>query len=223
MNENNSRINLNPEICKIIGAFIGDGYLGNYGKRKNQFIIGFVGDKKLDNKYISKHIKNLIKKNFPFTNPRLRYRNDENTVLLRIYSKKLYKIFLDIGFLKGKKSRTVKIPQQIINDEKLMNATLRGIFDTDGSIFFDKRKKYKQPYPRITIQLASIKLIEQIENYLSKEFKLYVYKKNRNGYRNYLEIYGHEQLEKFLKKIGFSNERHLRRICLCSSAGKAKS
>ncbi|MBU0472270.1 MAG: hypothetical protein KKF65_06580 [Nanoarchaeota archaeon] len=64
MNENNSRINLNPEICKIIGAFIGDGYLGNYGKRKNQFIIGFVGDKKLDNKYISKHIKNLIKKIF---------------------------------------------------------------------------------------------------------------------------------------------------------------
>jgi hypothetical protein len=29
---------------------------------------------------------------------------------------------------------------------------------------------------------------------------------------NYIEIYGHYQLEKFLKEIGLSNKRHLSKI-----------
>ena len=95
-----------------------------------------------------------------------------------------------------------------------MNATIRGIFDTDGCVFLDKRKAYKKPYPRVTLQSASIDLINQLEDYLSKDFNLYVNKSNRDGYRNYIEIYGHKQLERFLKQIGFSNKRHLNRLPL---------
>jgi len=40
---------LNPEICEFIGAYIGDGYLANYG---NQYLIGISGDKKLDEESI---------------------------------------------------------------------------------------------------------------------------------------------------------------------------
>ena len=93
-----------------------------------------------------------------------------------------------------------------------MDATVRGIFDTDGCVFLDKRDPYKKPYPRITLQLSSQKLINQLENHLSRNFKLYVNRNNRDGYRNYIEIYGHGQLEMFLKQIGFSNKRHLSKI-----------
>ena len=203
---------LNSKICEFLGAFIGDGYMGNYGKRKNQFLIGFVGNQKLDEHYLTKHIYSLIKTNFPFTNPILRYRKDENTIRLRIHSKELFKFFLELGFNPGKKSRTVRIPEIIFNNQKFMNATIRGIFDTDGCIFLDMRKNYKKPYPRVTLQSASIGLIDQLEEYLSKNFNLYVNKSNRDGYRNYIEIYGHKQLERFLKQIGFSNKRHIDRL-----------
>ncbi|MFH1387683.1 MAG: LAGLIDADG family homing endonuclease [Patescibacteria group bacterium] len=202
----------NKEICEFIGAFIGDGYIGNYGKRKNQFLIGISGDQKLDEDYLKNYLRPLIIRNFPFTKPKLYYRKDENTLMLRIYCKKLYNLFLRFGFTKGRKSNSIKIPEQILKNEELMNATIRGIFDTDGCIFLDRRKVYKKPYPRITLQLSSIDLIEQLEEYLSKDFKLYVNKSNRDGYRNYIEIYGHEQLERFLKKIGFSNKRHLNKV-----------
>ncbi len=216
MNSSNQDILLNKEICEFIGAFIGDGYLGNYGDRKNQYLIGLAGDKRLDKSYFESVLLPIINRNFPFTNPRVRYREDENTIMIRVYSKKLFLMMKKLGFSPGKKSSTVTIPIQITGNDKYMNSTLRGIFDTDGSVFFDKRGKYNQPYPRITLQSASLGLINQIENYLSKNFKLYVYKANRDGYRNCIEIYGHSQLEKFLKGIGFSNQRHLSK-CLCSS------
>ncbi len=207
---NFKNIKLNAKICEFIGAYIGDGYLAHYGKY--QYLIGISGDKRYDEDYLKNYLKPLIKRNFPFTGPLLHYRNDENTLMLRVNSKKLYKIFIKLGFHKGKKSRNIKIPKKILKNKELMNAVLRGIFDTDGCVFLDKRKAYKNPYPRITLQLSSQGLVNQLEAYLSQNFKLYVNKSNRDGYRNYIEIYGHAQLKTFLKQIGFSNKRHLDKI-----------
>lgn len=205
-------IKLNEEICEFVGAFIGDGYLGNYGKRKNQFLIGFSGNKILDEDYLKNYLLPLIKRQFPYASPHLRYRSDENTLVLYIYSKRLFEFFTGIGFKSGIKARTVVIPECIEEDEKLLKATIRGIFDTDGCLYFDNRKTYKKPYPRIVIQVASIPLIKQLNKHLSKEFTLYVDTSNRDGKRNTLEIYGHQQLQRFLKLIGFSNKRHLSKI-----------
>ena len=102
----------------------------------------------------------------------------------------------------------------VLRNDSFMNAVIRGIFDTDGCLFFDSRKKYSRPYPRIVLQMASIPLIEQLETQLSKNFSLYVNKSNRDGKRNSLEIYGHLQLERFLKQVGFSNKRHLSKLPL---------
>ncbi|MFH1316710.1 MAG: LAGLIDADG family homing endonuclease [Candidatus Woesearchaeota archaeon] len=202
-------IKLNEEICEFIGAFIGDGYMGNYGKHKSQYLIGIAGDKKLDLDYFKNYLKPLIKRNFPFTNPKIYFKKNENSIMLTIYSKELYHIFLELGFNTGKKSRVVKIPHQILKNDLFMKSAIRGIFDTDGCLYFDKRKPYLKPYPRITLQIASQKLLKQLEKFLSNHFNLYLNYNNRNGYRNYIEIYGHDQLEKFLKLISFSNKRHL--------------
>ncbi len=203
---------LNGEICELIGAFIGDGHLGVYGKKKNIYVIGISGDKKLDEDYLKNYLKPLIKRNFPFTNPKLYYRTDENTLVVKVYSKMLHGMLIEIGFNNGKKSNIVTIPNRILENEEFLKKTIRGIFDTDGCVFFDKRKPYNKPYPRITLQVSSINLVYQLENYLSRYFTLYVNKGNRDGYRNYIEIYGHKQLEMFLKQIGFSNNRHLSKI-----------
>src|SRR3989344_6032005 len=210
LKNNFKNIKLNKEICEFIGSYIGDGYLAHY--EKHQYLIGISGDKKLDEDYLKNYLTPLIKRNFPSTEPRLYYRNDENTLMLRVNSKKLYDFFIKFGFDSGKKSRNIKIPKDILKNKDFMNATVRGIFDTDDCIFLDKRANYKKPYPRITLQLSSQELINQLENYLSRNFKLYVNQSNRNGYRNYIEIYGHTQLEMFLKQIGFSNKRHLNKI-----------
>ncbi len=203
-------LKLNSELCELVGAFIGDGYLSKYGK--NGLVVGLTGNAILDEEYLKIHLVSIVKRNFPFARPSFCYRNDENTLQLRFYSLELADFLLSLGFLPGIKTRTVKIPSIIEQDKQLLYATIRGIFDTDGCLFLDNRKKYKKPYPRITIQVASIPLISQLEKHLSSEFSLYVDKSNRDGKRNTLEIYGHKQLEKFLKQIGFSNKRHLSKL-----------
>lgn len=203
---------LNIETCELIGTFIGDGYMSKSRGKNSHSVIGFAGDKQLDKEYFENYLVPLIKRNFSFTKPKIYYRNDENTIMLKIYSKRLCELFMSIGFKPGKKARTIVIPQEILEDKEYTKATIRGIFDTDGCVFFDKRSNYKRPYPRITLQVASIGLISQIEEILSKDFSLYVNKRNRDGNRNYVEIYGHNQLENFLKGIGFSNKRHIDRI-----------
>src|SRR3989344_9051392 len=205
-------LKLNSELCELVGAFIGDGYLSRYGK--NHLVVGISGNAVLDEEYLKLHVSPIVKKYFPSAKPSFSYRNDENTLQLRFYSPELADFLLSLGFLPGIKTRTVKIPSIIEQDKKLLYATIRGIFDTDGCLFLDKRKKYKKPYPRITIQIASIPLISQLEKHLSLEFSLYVDKSNRDGKRNTLEIYGHKQLERFLKQIGFSNKRHWSKLAL---------
>ncbi len=148
---NQEKIELNEEICEFVGAFIGDGYMGNYGERKNRFVVGFAGNKILDEDYLKNYLLPLIKRQFPYTNPRLGYRPDQNTLMLRMYSQRLFHFMNTLGFKAGRKSRTVTIPE----------------------VF---------------------------------------YKSNRDGKRNTLEIYGHRQLERFLKLIGFSNQKHLSKI-----------
>lgn len=200
---------LNEEICEFIGAFIGDGYMGNYGKRKNQFVIGFAGDQKLDKDYFKNFMVPLLLRNFPKINSHIYYRKDENTIVLRIYSKKLFKIMESFGFLGGLKTSTMRIPE-IINrsNNYFIKATLRGIFDTDGSIYFDKRSAYKTHYPRVELHLHNPNLIKEV-NLLLRTFDIKV---NMNQKYSRIQINGHKNVKDFIDKIGFSNERHLSKI-----------
>ena len=92
-----------------------------------------------------------------------------------------------------------------------MASTIRGLFDTDGGIFFDKRKSYCKPYPRIFFNTVSKGLFSQVSDFLSRNFKFYSsYRKENKSYG--LEIYGYKNLKKWMTLVGFSNERHLRKI-----------
>jgi hypothetical protein len=62
---------LNKEICEFIGAFTGNGYMGNYGKTKNQYVAAISGDQKLDEDYLKNYLRPPIQRNFPPIDPKL--------------------------------------------------------------------------------------------------------------------------------------------------------
>ncbi len=199
-------------ISELLGALAGDGFIGNYGKRKNQFIIQFTGHAKEDKKYLE-YLENILKEIHREINVKYRIRN--NAIWMYTYSKKLFYIFKEeFKFPEGKKGNKLSIPIEIKTKDQFMRKYIRGVFDTDGCVYFDKRKRYKQPYPRIRLEITSQKLFKEIANYLSKDFKTYIRSGKRPKFqRTYiLEIYGHKQLQKWLKTIGFSNEKHMKRI-----------
>ena len=207
----NINIPITSEFCEVLGAFIGDGSLNIY--QNNKYFVQFTGDSRYDLDYYKNRIIPLVK-SLINRNPYIRIK--ENSMWVTFYSKYLLKILTDrFSMPKGKKVYTVKIPNEILKDKTKLIFTLRGIFDTDGCVFFVKRKIYKKPYIRIALQLANRDLIEQVSNRLTflniphtKYDKISV-----GSFGAYtIQINGMDNVKKYCKIIGFSNQRHLKKL-----------
>jgi hypothetical protein len=206
----NFNIPLSLNICEVIGAFIGDGFFNCYKNKLYQ--VEFSGDNKLDLKYYEEKIIPFIQEIIPTLRPHIYFPKDKNAIRIVFYSKEFFCFLKDfLGFIPGKKSHSVFIPNKIIANKDFIYPTVRGIFDTDGCVFLDKRKKYKKIYPRITFQTVSKPLFEQLNHILSEKFNLYTrFNERRQIY--IIEIYGINQVKYWMKIIGFSNQRHLDKI-----------
>ena len=197
-------IPLTPQLCEFLGAFIGDGFTNKYG---SVYVTQITGDLKLDYEYYTNTLMQILKKISPSSNPKI-FRID-NTARLTVYSKELYVLLTNrFKFKRGKKVYFVMIPKEIIESKNidLINSCLRGVFDTDGSVYFDKR--YKKPYIRIGLQMLSKNLMKQIFDLLSVQgIKTTITKDLKK-----IQINGSENCKKFMKIVGFSNPRHLKKI-----------
>ena len=206
---------ITPELAEFIGILAGDGYIA-HNKKKSDYIIEIVGDKKLDKEYLENYVSFLIYNIFN-TYPKIYQRKDQNTMILRINSKEIYYFLFLLGFPSGKKNN-FNIPK-CINDE-LMLFFIRGLADTDFSLNFKKRKLIDF-YPVIKIRLISSNVIKSINSWLSKNgFKtsmsLNYVQKDKRGYNSsimsYLELNGRTNFSKWMELIGFRNKKHLVKI-----------
>ncbi len=195
------------KFFETIGAYIGDGFLSTAGQGP---LLGFSGNLDEELPYYCAVIIPAMLLVFPDVNPTVAKRPDHTSFEVRFRSQQIVDSFERwFGFLPGRKTETVRIPEWIVHSS-MLNFVVRGIFDTDGCAFFDRRKRYKRPYPRISNSLKNKGLVDQLASALS-EFSLYRwYRPGKEA--SCLEIYGHRQLEKWMKTIGFSNPRHLRRL-----------
>jgi len=199
-------IKITSDLCELIGAFIGDGFMNKYGSQR---IIQITGDLKLDKEYYQNTLIPIIKNISPKSNPALKYK--DNTLRLNLYSKGIYELFTQRFKMKsGKKVYTITIPAEIIDsgNYELINSCLRGIYDTDGCVAFDNRKSYAKPYIRIVLHMKSPELIKQIYKLLINQNIKATITQNIE----YIQINGIEECQKFVQKVGFSNTRHLNKI-----------
>jgi hypothetical protein len=198
---------LTNELAEFIGAFIGDGFTNHYGR---MHMVQFAGDSRYDSQYLENRLGSILRKLCP--NVYISYRNikNQNTIRMTIYAKELHILLTKrFGFPCGKKTYTVKIPDEILNSDKTkINSCIRGIFDTDGCVFFDKRESYSKPYLRICLNLANVDLIKQINNLLLEQDIVSTVGSNSKR----LQINGFNNCKLFIEKIGFSNDRHLSKI-----------
>ena len=142
-----AEIKISEEICELAGAFIGDGFFNCYNNKNYQ--MEFTGDKLLDLEYHREVISNILKKYFPNAKVHIYVVELKGYLRTRIYSKEVFCFLRDfLEFIPGKKCHSIKIPNKIINSPlKYLYATIRGIFDTDGGVYFDKRNMYSKNYP----------------------------------------------------------------------------
>lgn len=201
---------LNENNAELVGAIIGD---GNIYRKFNKYRIGFTGHPITDKEYFE-YLKDLIKKEW---NKEGKVIFRENKIQMTINSKEtcLYLINeLKIPFGK-EKSLNAKIPMQIKNDWSLLKCFIRGMIDTDGTVFVSKKPRIDK-YPSIEFTTINKEMAEQLRKILEdkgfKVSKVWAFEQTMSCNLCYrFGLYGQNNLKKWVDEIGFSNPYKLER------------
>ena len=207
---------MSPELAEICGIHAGDGYLRVRERNKGEVdISGHIEEKG----YYDDHVIPLFNQIFRLNiKGRFFSRGSYGFVC---YKRKVREVLLSFGFPAGKKSISVKVPDVIMksNNKILYSRFLRGLFDTDGNLFFKNRKtllsysKFKQKYnyyPVISVTTVSNKLIKNVSSRLKQlGIKHFIYgyqpKDLRDSYKYTISINGVSRLIKWMDLIGIKN------------------
>lgn len=201
---------LNQNNAELVGVVMGDGYIY---KNNKKYRIGFVGHPITDKDYFE-YLKKLIKVEW---NKDAKSKVRMGGLRMVISSKEVCDFLteeLKIPYGKGK-SQKIVIPEAIISNWNLTRATIRGLFDTDGSVFAVKKPGVDK-YPSIEMTTISKNLIEQLKFILVgrgfRVSKIWQFKSKLSkniGYR--FGLNGRENIRKWIEEIGFSNPYKLQR------------
>jgi len=193
---------LTTSMCELIGAIIGDANL----RDKKPCYVEFCLNPKEDREYTLNRLIPIVTQELDYS-PNLFER--EGGLRFRVSSKKFVEWLKSLGIPSGKgKCYKVTIPEAIIaNGWESTKACIRGIVDTDGSVYFDLRSSYVSPYPRIELHMESRALLFQLKALLQPKFRVSLSVRKGCFWLN-----GKSMLQKYLQLVGFSNPRHLRRI-----------
>lgn len=198
--------NLDNNLSYFIGLFIGDGFSNKYGK---YYLTQFVGNKKDEYPYYNELICPYIIQTFNIK-PQIKEFKDANYIRVNSYSKDLFLMITKrFNIQAGRKSYTVSIPEIIINhSSEILLSCIAGIYDAEGCVFWDKRKKYLQPYPRIDLHMINPSIIKQINNILVREG----IKTSISGDYERILVYGKSNISYFLSKVHLRNPKHLSKL-----------
>lgn len=197
--------NESEELAEFYGIMLGDGNSTKIKRYKvGVYQIRIVGDSRFDKEYLMNFVKPLIERLF---NIKVHVFNMKNKNGLNVcaYGLKLIEFLESKGFTPGDKIRNqLCIPAWIKNDEKFLRACLRGLYDTDGSIY----KLTNQNSYQICFTNYNATLLNDVRNSLislginpsriTKEVDIVITKK--------------DELRKFLNGVGFHNFKHSNKV-----------
>lgn len=203
----------NEKLSELIGIILGDGNLYTHQEKKSSsYMIRITGDGNKDREYLLEYVKPLCESLFGLE-IKVREHRTFNELFIVINSKNALQFLVSKGLKEGDKIKNkVGIPKWIVNNKRFLRACIRGLIDTDGSLY-----ELKPHWPglwQICFTSKSRRIITDVRNGLielgigcsniyedknpKRALKLYITKKSELG--------------KFYKEIGFSNPKHQNKL-----------
>ena len=207
---------LNKELAEFYGILLGDGCISKfYSQNRNKEIIRIDGHGTDDLEYY-KHIQKIIK-TITKRDINVKKRKHKNAIFLT-FSNKKFSGFLNskLGFPYGKKVG-MTINQELLKKESI-KYVLRGLFDTDGSIYFTKNnwKREERTYPIIELSSHNNNLLNQLLKILrERKFNPIL-----SHYKDSIKLHGKKQVTKWMDEIGSSNPHKKSKYSIWEKHGK---
>ncbi|PIY79050.1 MAG: hypothetical protein COY81_04800 [Candidatus Pacebacteria bacterium CG_4_10_14_0_8_um_filter_43_12] len=186
------------KLAELIGVILGDGSVSKYQVRIT-----------LHNheKTYSKHVSKLIKLVF-LEEPSIGER--KNIIDISISGKNIVTFLVKKGLFVGNKLKNnVSVPKWIKKQKNWIYSVLRGLFDTDGSIYLDSHYHGSKKYKSLCVAYTFYPTNLLTDAYLL--LKLIGFHPTR-GTKNRVMLRRREEVIQFFKKIKPANAKHINRF-----------
>ncbi len=207
-NGNTKAINLpetSLELAEFFGIMLGDGNLTKLkGYKLGTYEARIVGDSRNDKDYLFSYVKPLIERLFK-VEVKVFKQKQRNAMVLVVQGRRLVDFLESKGFVPGDKLKNnLIIPAWIVSNKKFLRVCLRGLYDTDGTVY----KLTNQNSHQIVFTNYNIHLLNQVRDSLIS-FGINPSRISRN--RDVM-ITKKSELKRFLKEVGFRNFKHLKKV-----------
>lgn len=195
-------------FSEFIGISMGDGCITDY-----QVTISLNS---VDDEAYIQYVAFLCERLFGIVPSVLRKGSSKCTNIV-LSSRELVEFLVNTGLPKGDKIRNcLDIPDWIRQDKRLSAACMRGLFDTDGSVFLETHKINGTcySYPRWAFVSASERLRKSVSEILLDHGLRPKMRMNRS-----VNLERFTDIDKYFKIIGSSNAKHLKRIAKFGEVG----
>lgn len=206
---------LNEELAEDLGHHIGDGCMTKESyKGRIKYRFYYVGDAVLDLDYFKTVLIPRKRKLYGLDKSNLRFQ--KGTVCFQFNSVELFEFYKQLGVKHGKKDY-IEIPEFIMNGTNVIKAAfLRGLFDSDGSLVFNRKYKKVKYYPRVSFAMKAQTLFEDTKRLLDSLGVTYTtYRRDssdprfKNPTRVYeIHINGKKKVFDWMRRVGTNNKRH---------------
>lgn len=189
-----------PLLAEFAGIMLGDG-----GITKRQATITLHKEDDID---FAEYVKDIISELFKII-PKLYLRNKKGVIDIVISRSELIKYLNGIGLPIGNKVvNQVDVPDWIKKSKNLRLSCLRGLFDTDGSIYIDKHKLKGKIYLNCGMVFTNRSL--PLLSYFKKQLEMLGFNPTQSGYSIFLRR--EQQIISYFKKVGSKNPKHRNKL-----------
>ena len=197
---------ISPKLAEFVGIMLGDGSIVANGRIK-QYVVYVCGNSIDDERYLLEFIKPLIKNLFD-VEMSVKYHQKFKEILLYKYSKDFVKILEGIGLKAGnKKDNNVCFPNWVFADKKLIAACLRGLFNTDGTIY--KRWKHRGYFIEFSSSIPKLQNdITRALDYLRINHSKWFISGGSIKRGGRCSICSQGEVKRFLSTVGSSNPKY---------------
>lgn len=193
----------NENLAEFVGIMLGD---GSIFVNRDVSQVRIHGDLLQEKSFMQSFISNLVTSLFGIR-PLIRLIPEYGEINACVNSVNLVRFLTSIGLISGHKIQNqVSIPKWILKSQSLLTACVRGLIDTDGSVF--RMSKKDSDNPRIEFKNFNNKLLEDTR----KSFIELGFHPSQITTGNHFFISRLEEVRRYSEEIKFHNVKHIIRL-----------